>query len=562
MPDIEVPVLIVGGSLVGMSTAMLLAHHGIRPLVVEHHRGTAIHPRAAMITQRTMEILRTVGIEQIVMQKSDEQFVQDGAIMAVESLAGKELTYFIANLNEGVRDVSPTVRVFITQSLLEPLLKQRAEELGAGLRFSTELLSFTEDRDGVTAKIRHRDTGEETRVRARYMIAADGAHSKIRDLLGIRMLGHGVFSKSITIYFRGEVAPLIRGRSLSVMYVVNSTLSGFFRIEKPFASGFLVVHWLGDAKNPVTDVSSGLTAERALEYLRCGLGDDKIPLTIDSIMHWDATADTAERFQRGRIFLAGDAAHVMPPSGGFGGNTGVQDAHNIAWKLAMVLKGQAGPDLLATYDVERRPAAAFTVEQAYSRYVMRSAPYLKSENMRAIENDLNIEFGYVYDSRAIVRDGNGTPSSPSSPASGSAPANENPRESKGRPGTRAPHLWLQRDGGEISTLDLFGGNFTLLAGPEAEAWCRGALGASQRLGLAIDIHRVHPGVAASSGATGIVDPAGAFPAAYGILPSGAVLIRPDGFVAWRATTSQAASREEISTALASVLCRETLGRPV
>ncbi len=121
-------------------------------------------------------------------------------------------------------------------------------------------------------------------------------------------------------------------------------------------------------------------------------------------MHWDATADTAERFQKGRVFLVGDAAHVMPPSGGFGGNTGVQDAHNIAWKLALVLKGLAGPDLLATYDLERRPAAAFTVEQAYSRYVTRSAPYLKSDNMQPIENDLNIEFGYVYDSRAIIRE--------------------------------------------------------------------------------------------------------------------------------------------------------------
>jgi 2-polyprenyl-6-methoxyphenol hydroxylase-like FAD-dependent oxidoreductase len=545
MADIEVPVLIVGGSLVGMSAAMLLGHHGIRPLVVEHHRGTAIHPRAAMITQRTMEILRTVGIEQIVMQKSDEQFVQDGAIMAVESLAGKELTYFIANLNEGVRDVSPTVRIFITQSLLEPLLKQRAEELGADLRFSTEMLSFTADPDGVTAEIRHRDTGEETTVRAPYMIAADGAHSRIRDLLGIGMRGHGVFSKSITIYFRGDVAPLIRGRSLSVMYVVNSTLSGFFRIEKPFASGFLVVHWLGDAKNPVIDVSSGLTAERALQYLRSGLGDDKIPVTIDSIMHWDATADTAEHFQRGRIFLAGDAAHVMPPSGGFGGNTGVQDAHNVAWKLAMVLKGQAGPDLLATYDVERRPAAAFTVEQAYSRYVMRSAPYLKSENMQAIENDLNIEFGYVYNSRAIVREGSERASS--LPGSGAASANENPRDSKGRPGTRAPHLWCERDGRQISTLDFFGGNFALLAGPEGEAWCTSARVASQALGMAIDIHRVGVGE--------IVDPAGAFPAAYGISRSGAVIVRPDGFVAWRAKNADAASAGEITAALASVLCR-------
>lgn len=541
MPDIDVPVLIVGGSLVGMSTAMLLGHHGIRSLVVEHHRGTAIHPRAAMITQRTMEVLRTVGIEQIVMQKSDEQFVQDGAIMAVETLAGKELTYFIANLNEGVRDVSPSARIFITQSLLEPLLKSRATELGADLRFSTEMISFEEDRDGVTAKIRHRDTGKEEIVRARYMIAADGAHSKIRDLLGIKMLGHGVFSKSITIYFRGDVSHLLRGRSLSVMYVVNPTLSGFFRIEKPFTSGFLVVHWLGDPKNPVTDVSKDLTDERAFELLRAGLGDDKAPVTVENIMHWDARADAAEKFQKGRAFLVGDAAHVMPPSGGFGGNTGVQDAHNIAWKLAMVLKGLAGPDLLSTYTVERRPAAAFTVEQAYSRYVMRSAPYLKSDNMQAIENDLNIEFGYVYDSRAIVGDGNV-----------SARSHENPRESKGRPGTRAPHVWMRRDDREISTLDLFDRNFTLLAGPDGEGWCNSARAATTRLGIEINVHR--------AGADGLEDAAGAFLDAYGISPTGAVLVRPDGFVAWRAKSGEVASAEEISTALSSVLCREVSRR--
>src|SRR5205814_4270803 len=151
MADYDVPVLIVGGSLVGMSTALLLGHYGIRTLAVEHHRGTAIHPRAAQISQRTMEIFRTIGVEQIVRQKSGEQFVQDGAIMAVETLAGKELAWFIANLNEGVRDVSPCERVFISQSLLEPLLKTRAEELGAQVRFATDMISFEQDESGVTA---------------------------------------------------------------------------------------------------------------------------------------------------------------------------------------------------------------------------------------------------------------------------------------------------------------------------------------------------------------------------------------------------------------------------
>src|SRR5262245_64951558 len=155
-----------------MSTAMLLGHHGVKSIAVEHHRGTAIHPRAAQITQRTMEIFRTVGIEQIVCQKSGEQFVQDGAIMAVETLAGRELTYFISNLNEGIRDVSPTERVFISQSLLEPLLKTTAEELGAQLRFATDMIDFEQDSHGVTATIRHRDTGHTDTVHSQYMVAA------------------------------------------------------------------------------------------------------------------------------------------------------------------------------------------------------------------------------------------------------------------------------------------------------------------------------------------------------------------------------------------------------
>ncbi len=536
MADIEVPVFIVGGSLVGMSTALFLGHHGIRSLAVEHHRGTAIHPRAAMITQRTMEVLREVGVEQIVMEKSEEQFVQDGAIMALESLTGKEIAWFIPNLNEGVRDVSPSLRLFITQNLLEPLLQRRAHELGAELRFSTEMVSFEEDRDGISAAIRHRDTGETQTVRAKYMVAADGSHSKVRDRLGIRMLGHGVFSKSITIYFHGDVGPLLRGRSLSVMYVVNPVLNGFFRVEKPFTSGFLAVHWLGDAKNPVTDVSKDLTEEKCYALLRSALGDETVPVTIDNVMHWDAEADTAERFQQGRIFLAGDAAHVMPPHGGFGGNTGIQDAHNLAWKLAYVLKGLAGPRLLSTYGPERRPAAALTVEQAFSRYVTRAAPYLRSDDMQALENDLNVECGYVYHSAAVVPE-----------VKTDSRGHVNPRESKAMSGTRAPHLYLQKESERISTLDLFGGNFVLLTGPEANAWSECAGAAASQLQVPLDVHTV--------GKSGLTDPSGEFLNAYGISPTGAVLVRPDGFVAWRSKSAGGASVQEFTAVLNSVLCR-------
>ena len=481
MPDIEVPVLIVGGSLVGMSSAMLLGHYGVPSLVVEHHRGTAIHPRAAQITQRTMEIFRTVGVEQIVRRKSAEQFVQDGAIMGVESLAGKEIAYYIANLNDGIRDLSPCERVFISQSLLEPLLKQRAEELGAELRFATEMTSFEQDDSGVTAHIKHRDTGETSTVRARYMIAADGAHSRVRERLGIRMQGRGVFSNSITIYFRGDVGPLLRGRNLSVIYVINPVLRGFFRIEIPFTSGFLAVIALGDPAHPNTDVSTGLTDQGCLDLLHAALGVSDIPVKIEDVMRWQSEANTAEHFRDGNIFLVGDAAHVMPPYGGFGGNTGVQDAQNLAWKMAWVLRGAASPDLLDTYEQERRPVGEFTVEQAYSRYVTRTAPYLASQGFQPVVHDMNVELGYCYDGKL----------------------HEHPSESKGRPGTRAPHLWLSEG---HSTLDLLGKEYVLLAGPQWKG------------DEDFRTHRItHPD----------------FPAAYGISPAEAVLVRPDGYIAGR-----------------------------
>jgi 2-polyprenyl-6-methoxyphenol hydroxylase-like FAD-dependent oxidoreductase len=533
MADLDVPVLIVGGSLVGMSTALLLGHYGVRALAVEHHRGTAIHPRAAQISQRTMEILRTVGVEQIVRERSAAQFVQDGSIMAVETLAGRELAYFIANLNESVRDYSPTERVFISQSLLEPLLRARAEELGATLRFATDMESFEQDGDGVTAVVVDRDTGARETVRASYLVAADGAHSRIRERLGIGMRGRGTFSNSVTVYFKADLAPLLRGRNLSVIYVNHPALRGFFRIEKPFDRGFLAINALGDADRPQTDVSTGLTEARCLELVRLALGAGDVPIAIENVMPWKAEANVAERFQEGRVLLAGDAAHVMPPNGGFGGNTGVQDAQNLAWKLAAVLQRSAAPALLTTYEPERRPVAELTVEQAYARYVTRTAPYLAADGVQAVEHDLNVELGYAYRSAAVIGDREG------------GPPHEHPSHSKGRPGTRAPHVWLERNGERISTLDLFGRRWVLLTAADGGAW------ADTRQDVArpvdVDVQRI--------GAGGLTDPAGMFNESYGLTPTGAVLVRPDGFVAWRATPQERPDSSTVHEVLQRLMCR-------
>ena len=537
MADVEVPVLIVGGSLVGMSAALLLAHHGVRSLVVEYHRGTAIHPRAAQCTQRTMEIFRALGIEDIVSVKSEAQFVQDAGVVAVETLVGGVTANYIANLNEGIRDVSPSVRVFLSQDALEPVLKEHAEKLGADIRFSTECVSIDQDADGVMAVIRHRDSGATQTVHARYAIAADGAHSRVRERLGIRMLGHGSFSNSVTIYFRANLRSILEGKSWAVVYANHPRLRGFFRFEKPFESAFLVVNTLGDAHHPDRDVSTGLTDEGILRLVHTALGSEDIPVRVDNVMRWQATADTAERMQAGRIFIAGDAAHVMPPTGGFGGNTGIQDVHNLAWKLALVLQGIAGPKLLATYEQERRPVAEFTVEQAYTRYVLRTDSALGTKDLQPLVNELNVEKGYVYHSPAVI---------PETP--GDTTRDMSPRESRARPGTRAPHLWLERDAKRISTIDLYDRHFTLVAGPAGDAWEGCAHAAAKQAHIDLDVHRI--------GARGLSDPSGSFAEAHAIEPTGCVLVRPDGFVAWRAKSDANASIGTLADVLRSVLCRE------
>ena len=529
---LEVPVLIVGGSLVGLSAGLLLAQHGVHSLVVERHSGTAIHPRAAHATQRTMEIFRAAGLEAAIRERSAQQFVQNGGVVEVQTLAGGASREFIADLNAGIRDVSPCERVFLSQDSLEPLIMERARQLGVDVRFSTEMMSLAEDSGGVTTQLRDRASGAALTLRSRYVIAADGAHSSVRRSLAIGLRGRPPFSKSVTIYFRANLRPFLTDRQWAVVYVSNPRLRGFFRFEKPFDRAFLVVNTEGDAAHPVTDVGTRLTPERAVDLVACALGSSGIPIAIDSIMHWEAQAAVAEHLQTARAFIAGDAAHVMPPTGGFGGNTGVQDAHNLAWKLARVLRAEAPAALLATYEAERRPVAALSAEQAYTRYVLRTDPSLGPEGCEPLVSDLDIELGYVYRSSSILTE---------TPDDGAA--HLSPRESRARPGTRAPHLWVERRGQRLSTLDLYDGRFVLLAGPNGGEWCRCARIAASEESVALDISR--------PGTDGLEDPGGRLAEAHGIEAEGCVLVRPDGFVAWRACNAKGATVAAVRSALAA-----------
>lgn len=527
MADREVPVVIVGGSLVGLTLSALLAAKRVPHLLVERHPGTAIHPRAASFHQRTMEIFRSVGLQQAVEEAAAREFVQNGAIVSVDSLAGRELACFYRSFNDGVEGLSPTSRLFITQVGLEPLLRARAAELGAGHRFATELTGFEQDADGVSVSLRPRDGGPEEHVRARWLVAADGAHSPVRSALGIDMAGRGSFADCATIYFRADMRALIRGRALSVVYVNRPDQLSFFRFAITEDAGFLAVFAAFDAEGRRDNqVGEGLSTERCVELVRTalGVGEDH-GIEIENVQRWNAMAATAERFREGRVFLAGDAAHVMPPTGGFGGNTGVGDAHNLAWKLAMVHRGEAGPRLLDSYDAERRPIAGLIVEQAYARYVLRVDPSLPAEDLATPLDDAAIELGTVCRSAAVI-------------GSDAPEPLDDARAPSAAPGTRIPHVPLTRGGEPVSTLDLAGDGFVLVT---ANAdWA----GAARGIGLAA----WHLG-------SDLADPGGQAPALLGIGDAGALLLRPDQVIGWRADGLAADPRRVLSDAIARLAAR-------
>jgi 2-polyprenyl-6-methoxyphenol hydroxylase-like FAD-dependent oxidoreductase len=537
--DADVPVLFAGGGLVGLSTAMFLAQHGIASLAIERLRSGSQLPRAAFFHMRTLELFRSAGIEDDVRARSLEEFEPEGSIVLMDTLAGKVLKGLVPDLNAGVDVFSPCRRLFITQPGLEPILRRRAEGSGARVLAGHEVIGFEQDATGVTTAVRDLETGGERTVRSKYLVGADGAHSHVRELAGIEFDGRGVFSNSVTIYFKAPLAPLLAGTNFSVIYIGNPHLGGFFRLDKDQNSGFLVVNTAGDTSTPeASSPANDVREDTLVAHVRHAAGVADLPVTITGVARWRATSDVARRFRSGRVFLAGDAAHLMPPNGGYGGNTGIHDGHNLAWKLALVLKGIAGSGLLDTYEAERRPASAFTVEQAYTRYVTRTAPFLGKQDFQPPADDFDIELGYLYQSGAILAE----------PGDQAAPGrtHEHPSESRGRPGSRAPHVWLEKQGRRISTLDLFRGSFVLLAGAGANGWPEAVRAAQARFsGLQIEVCRI---------GRDVTDPPG-FTTAFGIEPSGATLVRPDGFVAWRSASAVAEPAAALAGVLSAILMR-------
>ena len=312
---VETPVLVVGSSMVGMTLSALLAKYGVRECItVDRHASTAIHARAALFQPRSMQIYREMGLYEQMEQASHEQYDIRTGLFHAETLAsilnGGKVGTFLKDINEGIENISPTSRLFLEQRMFEPLLKKHAMVNGADLKFSSEVIDFQQDEEGVTALVQNVETGKKEIVRASFMVACDGHRSFTRNKLGISTQGYGLLSWSLTIYFKGDLSKFLDGKYNGVIYINNESVRGFFRLDKTGRKGFFAVNTYGkqgteESRYP----ADGVTLEKAAEMLRAGIGAD-IDFEITSIVPWRAVCEVAEKFVCGRILLAGDAAHT------------------------------------------------------------------------------------------------------------------------------------------------------------------------------------------------------------------------------------------------------------
>ncbi|MFE7134681.1 FAD-dependent oxidoreductase [Streptomyces sp. NPDC057638] len=520
--DHRVPVLIVGGSLVGLSTSMFLSRHGVRHLLVEKHSGVSTHPRGRGINVRSMELLRRAGVEDAI-RDAAAVLAENHGILQAASLTGgpdgtgEEQEWLFKEIDPGggLARLSPTTWCLCSQNDIEPVLAETTRSYGADLRFATELLSFEQDARGVSAVVKDRTTGEHTSVRADYLVAADGPRSPVREQLRIGQSGHGELFHNVSLTFTSRsLAAIVGERRFIVCYLTRPGADGALLPVDNGERWVFHAPWHPEHGETLDD----FTDERCRDHIRRAVGAPGLDVEITGKAPWHAAERVARRYSVGRVFLAGDSAHEMSPTGAFGSNTGIQDAHNLAWKLAAVSNGWAGPGLLDSYGEERQPVARATGERASARSAEHSHPgYSPAVTPTGRPGGiLTVVMGYGYPRGAVLG------------AEPTRPVVPDRLELTAEPGTRAPHLWLMRDGARISTLDLYERVPVLLCG-EGSVWRDAAHKAAARLSVPLEVYAVGDGPLGD-----LVPEEGAdWTGTHGTSAEGAVLVRPDGFVAWR-----------------------------
>jgi 2,4-dichlorophenol 6-monooxygenase len=557
MQNIEVPYLVVGGGPVGMLAAILLAGQGRRSVVLERRSGPQTAPAAHVVNARSFEICRQAGLDMEAIARLAKDPTDAGHVIFMTHLGGEELGRLpFERQGEDCLRYTPTPLRNLSQHRFEPILAATIDGLEAAeIRYGHQWESSEQDAAGVTSSVRDLASGELTEIRSRFVIAADGAGSRVRKSLGIEMDGPPRLQSFLMIHIEANLRDLVRERPGVLYWMMD-----------PEVGGVLVAHDIDREWVYMVDIDPDRESvddyddERCRSLVQRAIRRD-VPLRILHRGSWTMSAQVAQGMRDRRIFLAGDAAHRFPPTGGLGLNTGFQDVHGLVWKLCAVEDGWAPPSLLDGYESERLPVARHNAEQSLRNAVKLAqlpqalgtaeepttarmqATLADPAGRRAVQDAiaaqaehfdmLGLQLGYAYTEGALVADGSAPPEL-DNPVREYAPS--------GRPGARLPHAWLGADGKRVSSLDLVRGDaFTLVSWQESEAWAK-AIATLARVPV------VHVPVGDDA-----VDPDGGFAAVCGIEPGGALLVRPDQHVAWRAKSLPADPGAELGAALRTIL---------